>query len=284
MVWPMTHLVGERGLDDPETSLRALHALTQRFSAEFAIRHLLLRHPGPTLRALERWTRDESAHVRRLVSEGTRPRLPWGVRLRPFVEDPSPTLALLEALKDDPSEYVRRSVANHLGDIAKDHPELAVATARRWLDGVGPGAATRRQRLVKHGLRWLVKRGDAGALEVLGFGPPQVEATLTGSPARATVGEEVHLEVALRSTARRGQAQPLMIDYVVHHVMANGGTSPKVFKWATRDLGPRATITLKKAHPLRVVSTRTLRPGEHRVEVQVNGAIVAGWAFELVAP
>lgn len=278
MVWPMTSLVGAEGLDAPEVSLPALHALTQRWSAEFAIRHFLLRHPQSTLETLRAWTRDRSAHVRRLVSEGTRPRLPWGIRLAPFVTDPTPTLELLELLKDDPSEYVRRSVANHLGDIAKDHADLAVDTATRWLEGAGE----HRKKLASHGLRWLVKKGHAGALAALGFGPAEVRATLSGSPPEVAVGEAVTFELALESTADR--AQSLLVDYLVHHVKANGETSPKVFKWTRRELGPRATLTLKKTHPMRVVSTRNYHAGTHRIEVQVNGAIVAGWDFELETP
>jgi 3-methyladenine DNA glycosylase AlkC len=123
---------------DVPRALRCLHALTQRFTAEFAIRPFIVQHPQRTLATLQRWVHDPSAHVRRLVSEGSRPRLPWGLRLQALVRDPSPTLPLLRALQDDPSAYVRRSVANHLNDIAKDHPALVVA--------LGARAPARRQR------------------------------------------------------------------------------------------------------------------------------------------
>src|SRR5688572_30733780 len=136
----MPHLffVAQHGLDHFEDSMRAQHALTQRFTAEYSIRAFLEKHPEATLARLREWTRDPSAHVRRLVSEGTRPRLPWAPRLRAFQKDPRPVLELLELLRDDPEPYVRRSVANHLNDIAKDHPALAVEVCRRWSAGDPP--------------------------------------------------------------------------------------------------------------------------------------------------
>src|SRR5687768_3842006 len=138
--WPLGEFVARRGVVDAAhaaRALQALHALTQRFTAEFAIRPLLLAHPGLVFATLQRWTHDPSPHVRRLVSEGSRPRLPWGLQLRPLIADPRPTLPLLRALQDDPSAYVRRSVANHLNDIAKDHPALVAD----WLDAHLPAAS-----------------------------------------------------------------------------------------------------------------------------------------------
>ena len=165
---PHVCLVAQYGIDpahnggrDPfEAAMRAQHALTQRFSAEFSIRPFLIRDARRTLARLEAWTRDPSPHVRRLCSEGTRPRLPWAPRLPDFVQDPRPTLPLLEALKDDPSLYVRRSVANHLGDIAKDHPELAFAVCERWL----ASASSDRRWLIRHALRHPAKQGVRAAL------------------------------------------------------------------------------------------------------------------------
>ena len=136
----MPHLffVARHGLEHFEDSMRAQHALTQRFTAEYSIRAFLDKHPEATLARLRVWATDPSHHVRRLVSEGTRPRLPWAPRLRAFQRDPRPVLELLELLKDDPELYVRRSVANNLNDIGKDHPELLTATAKRWLRGATP--------------------------------------------------------------------------------------------------------------------------------------------------
>src|SRR5688500_16652967 len=163
---PFVLYVAEHGLDDLETSLELQYELTRRFTAEFSIRAFLERHPEATLRRLHVWASDPAPHVRRLVSEGTRPRLPWARRLRAFQNDPAPVLELLELLKDDPELYVRRSVANNLNDIGKDHPEILVEVARRWLAGAGP----ERRWVVAHALRSAVKRGEAGALAALGYG------------------------------------------------------------------------------------------------------------------
>jgi len=132
-IMPMTHYVGLHGLGHFDISMTLFREMTKRFSAEFDIRHFLLEEPDRTLRVLRRWTCDSDHHVRRLVSEGTRPRLPWAMRLPAFIEDPAPVLPLLEALRDDKEEYVRRSVANNLNDIAKDHPDLVARLAEQWL-------------------------------------------------------------------------------------------------------------------------------------------------------
>ena len=151
------------GSDPFETSMLALHALTMRFTSEFAIRTFLIKQQQRTLKKVDQWITDPNPHVRRLCSEGTRPRLPWGKRIPSFVADPRPTLPILESLKDDPSLYVRRSVANHLGDIAKDHPELVYATCERWLKD---GASTDLMWLIRHAVRYPAKQGDARARKI----------------------------------------------------------------------------------------------------------------------
>lgn len=143
------------GRDPFPISMNALREITRRSTAEFAIRPFLVEEPERTLRQLLAWTNDECPHVRRLCSEGTRPRLPWGMRLKAFVADPRPALPILEALKDDADLYVRRSVANHVGDIAKDHPELAFELCRSWLNGAG----AERLWVIRHALRHPAKKG-----------------------------------------------------------------------------------------------------------------------------
>lgn len=151
---------GNGGRDPFEDSMRAQYEITRRFSAEFSIRHFLIRWPERTLDRLLQWTRDPDPHVRRLCTEGTRPRLPWAMRLKAFQADPTPVLPILEALKDDPDLYVRRSVANHVGDIAKDHPARAFALCERWLTGASP----ERKWVIRHALRHPAKKGVAAAV------------------------------------------------------------------------------------------------------------------------
>lgn len=151
-----------RGRDPFETSMHAQYELTRRFSAEFSIRPFLIRSPERTLARLQEWTRDPDPHVRRWCSEGTRPRLPWAPRIPAFVQDPRPVLPLLENLKDDPDLYVRRSVANHVGDIAKDHPALAFELCARWLEGASP----ERKWLIRHAVRHPAKKGVHAAVRL----------------------------------------------------------------------------------------------------------------------
>ncbi len=279
VVWSLAEFVARRGMDDVPRALACLHALTQRFSAEFAIRPFIQRHPQAVFAVLHRWVDDPSAHVRRLVSEGSRPRLPWGLRLQALVADPSPSWPLLRALQDDPSAYVRRSVANHLNDIAKDHPDQVA----EWLRTHLQAASAERRALLHHASRGLVKQGHGPTLSAWGLQHGfQGEATLQLSARRASVGQDVGLEVHLRSRSR--QPQSLVIDYIVHHVRANGGTSPKVFKGWKLELPGLDTLTLTKRHSLRPVTTRTLYPGRHRIEIQINGQVSAEAAFELECP
>ena len=272
---PHVFFVAEHGLDCFEESLRAQYELTQRFTAEFSIRAFLDRYPEETLARLRTWATDPSVHVRRLVSEGTRPRLPWAPRLRRFQVDPRPVLALLEFLKDDPEEFVRRSVANNLNDVAKDHPDLVVKTCRRWLRG----ATEQRRRLIRHGLRTLIKQGHPQALALLGFGhDTPVEVTrLRVTPNRAHIGGAVTVEAAIRN--RTSTPQAVLIDFRIHFVKANRSTSPKVFKGTSFRLAAGGEDRVTKRVSLAQHTTRTHYPGRHRVEASLNGVVKAGAWF-----
>lgn len=279
ILWSAGEYIARHGQGEPARALAALHALTQRFTAEFAIRPFIVRHPALVFTTLQCWTTDASPHVRRLVSEGSRPRLPWGLRLRALVQDPSPTLPLLAALQDDPCDYVRRSVANHLNDIAKDHPQVVV----NWLHTHLPGAPEPRRALLRHACRTLVKQGHPGVMQAWGLGAAlRGEATLTLAQRRVTLGGEVTFTLHLRSTSAR--AQKLAVDYAVHHVKADGSRTPKVFKGWTIDLPVHGQTTLVKRHSLRPVTTRRYHAGEHGLVVQVNGRPVAEGSFTLLMP
>jgi 3-methyladenine DNA glycosylase AlkC len=276
---PMVLFVGSRGLGAFEESMTAQYELTRRFTAEFSIRPFLDQHRDATLARLRQWTADPDPHVRRLVSEGTRPRLPWAPRLQQFVADPAPVLELLELLRDDDSEYVRRSVANNLNDIAKDHPEVVVEVARRWWSDGG----TQRRRMVRHGLRTLVKRGDPGALEVLGLAGAEGLAVTasTITPTHPPIGERVRIEVEVTDRRTTGPVRPVAVDVVVHFVKANGATAHRVFKGGVRELAPGATATCSATVSVAQHSTRTHYAGVHRVQAQVNGERTELGAFTL---
>ncbi len=279
ILWSAGEYVARRGLQQPARALAALHAITQRFTAEFAIRPFIVAHPDLVFATLARWCQDPSPQVRRLASEGSRPRLPWGLRLQALVRDPSPTLPLLAALQDDPSEDVRRSVANHLNDIAKDHPDIVV----RWLAQHLPDAPPERRALLRHACRTLIKQGHPQVLHAWGLGRPfKGSATLKLAPARVALGGAVTLTLVLHSGAAKPQR--LAIDYAVHHVKADGRTTPKVFKGWQLELPARGTLTLTRRHSLRPVTTRRYHAGRHRLAVQVNGRVLAEAAFTLTMP
>jgi len=276
---PHVYFVAEHGLGCFEASMRAQYELTRRFTAEFSIRAFLEHHTERTLDRLRVWASDPDEHVRRLVSEGTRPRLPWAPRLRRFQQDPQPVLDLLELLVDDPSEYVRRSVANNLNDIAKDHPERAIAVARRWWETGGP----QRRRLVRHGLRTLIKQGRPEALEILGYtaASPATVAGVELTPPVVRIGDRLRVTVTLSNPA--DVPAGALVDLRLHFVKADGTTRPKVFKGAELTLEPGATATVRRSVSFAQHTTRTHHPGTHRLDVLLNGVAHTGGAFEVTA-
>lgn len=282
MIWPVSEAVAVRALDGPgrpgfDTGLALLARLTPRLTGEFALRSFLDADLDRTLAAVQGWTTHPDEHVRRLASEGTRPRLPWARRVSALTARPDATVPVLDALHRDPSEYVRRSVANHLNDLSRADAALVVAIATRWL-GQADGHTVR---LVRHALRTLIKAGDPEALALLGFGASP-DVTLAG-PLRhdssvVRAGELV-FEVAVVNAGT--VPATVAIDYVIHHRKANGSQTPKVFKLTTRTLGPGETATIVKRHSFRPITTRTYHPGEHAIEIQINGTRHGRSPFQL---
>lgn len=278
VIWPMGDYVARHGLAHVDQALATLRELTIRSTAEFAIRPFLARDPKKTLAVMKAWAKDKNHHVRRLASEGSRPRLPWGLRLKAFVADPKPILPILETLKDDASDYVRRSVANSLNDIAKDHPGVVAAIAKKWMKG----ASKDRARLVRHACRSLIKSGHADTLAALGFSAkPEVtlKSFVLDTPTVA-FGKHAAFTVELSSTAKA--PQNIVVDYIVHHQKKNGETTPKVFKWKTMTLKPGDTVRLDRRHALKSITTRVYHPGRHRIDVTVNGQAMGGGDFDLL--
>lgn len=277
VVMSLCDFVAKYGIDHFDLAMHALYEMTKRFTAEGAIRAFLIKYPEQTLAVLESWVRDPNCHVRRLISEGTRPRLPLAPRLHQFVADPRPVLRLLEKLKDDPERMVQRSVANNLNDIAKDNPDLVIETLERWQ----PGATEDVQWIIRHASRTLIKQGKQGALGLLGY-QPEVRVTVPALRVLTPMvrfGEALAFEFEVCSEA--DAAQNLMIDFVIHHVKANGKRAPKVFKLAQKRLEPGETAAIRKRHPMRPISTRVYYPGTHLLEIQINGQICARAEFEL---
>ena len=274
----MAHVfwIARYGLDDPQTSFWAQEEVTKRFSCEFSIRFFIEQHPEVTWERLHAWARHANPHVRRLASEGTRPRLPWAPQLRGLRKDPTPVLELLEVLKDDPVRYVQRSVANNLNDIGKDHPDRLIATCARWMQDATPDIDW----IVRHALRSRIKAGDPEALEILGYAAqPAIEVVDVQMPDTASIGDTLRFSFGLQSTS--ATPQPLLVDYVVHFVKARGESRPKVFKLRQIELAGGERVALKHRISLKQHSTRTHHPGTHRVDLRINGVDHPLGSFEL---
>ncbi len=280
IVLPLCEYVASFGQQSFDVSMKALEEMTQRFSAEGAIRSFITGHPNAMNKQFEKWLQHDSVHVRRLVSEGTRPRLPLFSRLPQFISDPSPVLTLLDQLKDDEHLYVRRSVANNLNDIAKDNPQQVTNILSVW----SQGASKERQWLIKHALRSLVKQGNKEALHILGFKPLKgvVVNTFKIDKERLNLGEVLNITLDLASTGQT--KENAMIDYVVYHQKANGTLTPKVFKWSQKPLSIATPIKISKKHPIKKISTRQYYSGEHEIHLQVNGEVLAKCHFHLQVP
>lgn len=265
------------GTGDWDASVPALATFTRLGSAEFAIRPFIASDQDRTLARMLKWAADPDPAVRRLATEGCRPRLPWGMRLHALVADPTPILPILERLHSDPDESVRRSVANNLNDISRDHPQVVIDLLDSW----DPRPGTDTYRLARHALRTLLKRGDPGALAVLGFkaGLSVELNALTLEPAAPNIGGSARLTFTITSTLP--ESQPVMVDYAVHYVKAGGSTSPKVFRLGSLEMQAGEPVTYSRKLSFRQMTTRVHRPGTHRIDVLANGAVAGSLEFEL---
>ena len=271
----LSEFVALYGVRHFDLSLDALKFFTRFGSSEFAIRHFLIADFDRTVAVMRGWAEDEDEHVRRLASEGSRPRLPWSFQLRNLIADPSPTGPILETLKTDPRLYVRKSVANHLNDIGKDHPDLLVERVSGW-DLSDKHTAW----IVRHALRTLIKKGDARALALIGTtGKAEIKVErFVVEPTRIKLGERITLNAKLSSTSP--ETQRLVIDYAVHYAKKNG-ISRKVFKLKEAELLSGSHLDLAISQTVKDFTTRKHNAGFHRVELLVNGEVAAESGFNL---
>lgn len=278
-VWPLTEIVARRGLDHFAEAMAALREMTLCFTAEFALRPFLRAHLDRTLDQLHAWCEDPDERVRRLVSEGSRPLLPWGGNLPELLKPPQPTLLLLEKLRRDPSDFVRLSVANHLNDFSKHQPALVVRTLTRWRQQTPDDA--RLGKLVRHACRTLLKDGHPGALALHGFGSVKALALQACDLAKTTVvlGGQLEYRLVVRNNSRRPLG--VMFDYAILHRKANGSLSPKVFKGRVRELAPGERWEITGRHPIKPVTTRVYYPGLHGFEPRLNGRAFPPHEFHL---
>lgn len=264
-----------------ELSMKALENFTQKSSAEFAIRTFLLRDPERAIGQMTKWAKHPNEHVRRLASEGCRPRLPWGEALPVFKKDPAPVLSVLELLKEDPFLYVRKSVANNLNDIAKDNPDLVLETACRWI-GRNPGTDW----IIRQGCRTLVRQANPEAMKLFGYASTADEirlttfASLSVLPSALTVGESCELQYSL--DIRQGGPAHVRIEYGIDFVKAKGKTSRKLFLLSDKTVSGGSHLAGTRTHSWADLTTRRHYPGDHRIGLLVNGQETAYTTVKLM--
>lgn len=269
--WSICTYVEDYGLNHFDDSVAAMEELTKHGTAEFAIRPYMINYTDKMLKVCERWAKDKNEHVRRLAAEGTRPRGVWVAYVDQFRKDPKPVIKLLDRLRADESLYVRKAVANNLNDISRDNPELAIATAERWSKDKNELTDW----IIKRGLRTLIKNGEPRVLALLGFtANPKLKLTSPSvSPKTIKIGGTATIKFGIESKAAKSQR--LVIDYRVHYVRANGRNSSKVFKHTECTLPAKKSIDLQIKQSFADLSTRKHHPGDHRVEILVNGQPLA---------
>jgi len=274
--WPLIDYVAAHGLLHPKEALQTLEKLTPMFSAEFAVRPFIQQHTDVTYAKLLEWCEHTSEHVRRLASEGSRPRLPWGMRLPQFIKNPEPLVGILEKLKADESLYVRRSVANNLNDISKDNPEWMINLCESWL----VDSHEHTDWIVKHALRSLVKAGDVRVFPLLGYAakPSVVVSEIQLNKNKITLGDSIGFSCTITGGKK---AQNLVVDYVVYFIKSNGKLAPKVFKLKNILLAANETMAIIKNHSFKPITTRRYYAGTHQLAIQINGKEVARSDFYL---
>ena len=269
-VMPLSTYISRYGCEHYERSMQALIEMTKRFTSEWAVRTFLESETQKTLQYLHMCTQSSNCHVRRLASEGSRPRLPLASRLYAFMDDPTPVLALLEGLKNEPTRLVQRSIANNLNDIGKDNPDEVVSFLSRWREEKVKDV----EWITKHATRSLVKEGHLGSLKLLGF---DTEIAI-GSLKLSVSTPIVHLGESLVFTCdivfENSVEEKVVIDYVLYFKKANSTLKAKVFKLSSKTVAPNAMLLLTKKHPLKVATTRTYYEGEQAIQLQVNGKLV----------
>jgi 3-methyladenine DNA glycosylase AlkC len=272
----LADFIEEFGLDHLEASVKAIPVITQVMSCEFAVRPFLIRYPNEMMAQMLVWADHPNVHVRRLASEGSRPRLPWGMALQFLKKDPSPCLPILEKLKDDPEEYVRRSVANHLNDISKDHPDVALKLAQSWI-----GKSKETDRLLKHALRGLLKAGNETALGLFGFVTLK-NVAVQGLRCQKTVAIGGDWEFSFELVVGGVAPQHLRLEFGIDYMKANGKANRKIFQLREATFSP-GTYAMSKRHSFLERTTRKHHIGLHAVAVLVNGVELGLAEFEVTA-
>ncbi|MFQ5427854.1 MAG: DNA alkylation repair protein [Thermodesulfobacteriota bacterium] len=262
------------GLENFKLSMKALAHFTEHSSSEFAVRPFIKKYPRETMAQMEAWAGSENEHLRRLASEGCRPRLPWAISLPEFKKNPGPVLKIIKKLLDDKSEYVRRSVANNLNDISKDNPLLVLEFAKKKI-----GKNKNTDRLLKHGCRSLLKSGNPETLALFGFtGAEHLRVEELEVDETVAMGQSMKFSFSLRTEEKK--LGRLRLEYAVNFMKKNGRLSRKIFKIAEGNYFLKEK-TITKTHSFKTISTRKYYPGIHGLAIIINGTERACRSFRL---
>ncbi|AOM77828.1 DNA alkylation repair protein [Pedobacter steynii] len=263
------------GMEDYENSVRAIEFITQFVSCEFSVRPFILKYEDRMLEQMTAWSLHENHKVRRLSSEGTRPRLPWAMALPKLKKDPAPVLPLLENLKNDPSEWVRRSVANHINDIAKDNPDIVIDLAKRW-----KGIHKETDAIIKHGCRTLLKQGHPEILKHYGLESKDIQISgFEISTPVTRIGEDLHFSYYLHNQEQKEQI--IRLEYGLYYRRQNGTLSKKVFKISEKIYQANEKVKVSRKQSFKFITTRKFYPGIQQLSVIVNGEEKEVLNFEL---
>lgn len=274
MIFP--DYVEQFGLKDPKVSVPALELFTQYGSSEFAVRPFIIKYPEILMPEILNWAKHKNHHVRRLASEGSRPRLPWAIALPEFKRDPAPVLKILELLKNDESEYVRKSVANNLNDISKDNPAIAFETAKKWY-----GKNKNTDRIVKHAMRGMLKKGNKNALKLFGWhGSEGIEITnLKLSSTKIQNGGKLEFSFSIKPV--KPVNENVRLEYTIDFITSSGKTSRKIFKITEGKFEKEKIYNFAKKHSFKDLTIRKHFKGQHLIGIIVNGERTAEKKFFL---
>ncbi|WP_289658417.1 DNA alkylation repair protein [Flavobacterium panacagri] len=263
------------GLEDFETSKKAFVSVTQFISCEFAVRPFILKYKEQMIDEMIKWSLHENHHVRRLASEGSRPRLPWAMAIPFLKKDPSSILLILENLKNDPSEYVRRSVANNLNDIAKDNPQIVLEIACKW-----KGHSKETDGIIKHGCRTLLKQGHPEILSHYGLESSNIElSSFEIKTPTVKIGDYLQFQFHLNN--KNEEPKTVRLEYAVHYKKAKGHLAKKVFKISEKIYHPNQMIKIERNQSFKLITTRVFYTGIHQLSIIINGTESEVLEFEL---
>lgn len=273
----LDNYVEQYGLDDYDTSIKAIEKITQFTSCEFVTHPFIIKYPDKMMAQMLVWSKHQHWGVRRLASEGCRPRLPWAMALPHLKKNPAPIIPILENLKNDPARFVRLSVANNLNDIAKDNPETVIDLAKKW-----HGKSKEVDWVIKHGCRTLLKQGNPEIMELFGLGTVNnvnIENFQISTP-EVKVGNS--LEFSFKLLNNSNDKTKIRLEYAIYYQKANGTLAKKVHKISEKDYAGNSTKHIIRKHSFKVVTTRKFHLGLHQIAVIINGNEFEKYDFDLI--